>query len=229
MFSKISPSAGICWKWRFEVALIYDVTVPITNTMPVWPSDPPVRLTPKSHLSRDNSHTVRLTAIEMGSHTGTHVDAPYHFVDGGRRLHEIPLEQFVGPATVFEIPRVRSIGRQDLECLDWSGVERVLFKTDNSSHWQDGRFYEDFVYLEPEGAEFLVERGIRLAGIDYLSVDKFKSEKHPAHFILLTRNIIILEGLNLASVPPGRYRLAALPLNLQDADGAPARVILMDE
>jgi arylformamidase len=130
---------------------------------------------------------------------------------------------------VFEIPRVGSIGRRDLERLEWNGVERALFKTDNSSHWQDGRFYEDFVYLEPEGAEFLVERGIRLVGIDYLSVDKFKSEEHPTHFVLLTRNIVILEGLNLANVPPGRYRLAALPLNLQDADGAPARVILMDE
>jgi len=209
--------------------MIYDVTVPITNTMPVWPSDPPVSLTPKSLLSRDNSHAVRLTTIEMGSHTGTHVDAPYHFVDGGRRLHELPIEQFVGPATVFEINRVRSIGLRDLERLNWEGVERALFKTDNSDHWQDGRFYEDFVYLEPEGAEFLVKRGIRLVGIDYLSIDRFKSEQHPTHFVLLTRNIVILEGLNLANVPPGRYRLTALPLNLQGADGAPARVILMDE
>jgi arylformamidase len=209
--------------------MIYDVSLPITNTMVVWPSDPPVVLTPKAHLSRDKSHTVRLTAIEMGSHTGTHIDAPYHFVDHGKKLHEIPMEQLVGTASVVEFRNVRSIGRRELETLDWLGVERVLFKTDNSRHWQDVRFHEEFVYLEPEGAEFLVEHGIRLVGIDYLSIDKYKSEAHPTHFVLLTRNIVILEGLNLAKVPAGRYRLAALPLNLHEADGAPARVILMDE
>ena len=209
--------------------MIYDVTVPISNTMPVWPSDPPVRLTAKSHQSRDKSHTVRLTAIEMGSHTGTHIDAPHHFVDGGRKLHEIPLEQLVGPATVYEIPGVKAIGRAQLESLEWSNVERVLFKTENSTHWNDGKFYEDFVYLEPEAAELLVERSIRLVGIDYLSIDKYKSAPHPTHFILLRKNVVIVEGLNLSQVRPGRYEMAALPLNLKDADGAPARVILMDE
>jgi len=206
--------------------MILDVTVPITNSMPVWPGDPQVRLSPKSHLSRDKSHTVKLTAIEMGSHTGTHVDAPYHFVEGGKRLHEIPLEQLTGKATVLEIAGVRSIGLGDLEHLKWDGIERVLFKTDNSKHWQDGKFYEEFIYLEPDGAEFLVQRGIQLVGIDYLSIDKFKSEKHPTHFALLTRDIVILEGLNLSKVPAGEYTLFALPLNLQDADGAPSRVIL---
>ena len=209
--------------------MIYDVTVPITNTMPVWPGDPAVQLLPKSHLSRDKSHTVRLTSIEMGSHTGTHLDAPYHFLEEGRRLHEIPLEQLIGKATVFEIPGVRSIGRGNLERLNWDGVEKVLFKTDNSKHWQDDKFYEDFVYLEPAAAEFLVEHEIRLVGIDYLSVDKFKSEKHPTHFVLLRKNVVILEGLNLNSVPPGEYTLFALPLNLSGADGAPTRVILKCE
>jgi arylformamidase len=209
--------------------MIYDVTVPITNTMPVWPGDPAVQLLPKSHLSRDKSHTVRLTSIQMGSHTGTHLDAPYHFVEGGRRLHEIPLEQLIGKATVFEVPGVPSIGRGDLERLRWDGVEKVLFKTDNSKHWRDDKFYEDFVYLEPEGAEFLVEHGIRLVGIDYLSIDKFKSEKHPTHFVLLSKNVVILEGLNLNTVPQGEYTLLALPLNLSDADGAPTRVILKCE
>ena len=206
--------------------MIHDVTVPITDSMPVWPGDPQVRLSPKAHLSRDKSHTVRLTAIEMGSHTGTHVDAPYHFVEGGKRLHEIPLEQLTGKATVFEIAGVRSIGLGNLEHRKWDGIERVLFKTDNSQHWQDEKFYEEFIYLEPDGAEFLVQRGIQLVGIDYLSIDKFKSEKHPTHFALLTRDIVILEGLNLSKVPAGEYTLFALPLNLQDADGAPSRVIL---
>ena len=208
--------------------MIYDVTVPITNNMPVWPGDPPVHLLPKSHVSRDKSHTVKLTAIEMGSHTGTHIDAPYHLVEGGKRLHEIPLEQLTGTAMVLEAAGVRSIGRGNLEHLKWEGIERVLFKTDNSEHWREGKFYEDFVYMEPDAAGFLVQQGVQLVGIDYLSIDKFKSENHPTHFALLTRDVVILEGLNLSEVSPGKYRLFALPLHLQDADGAPARVILTD-
>ena len=207
--------------------MIHDVSVPITNTMPVWPSDPPVKLTPQSHLSRDKSHTVRLTTIQMGSHTGTHIDAPWHFVENGRQLNQIPIETLVGKANVFELPDIRSIGRQDVERLPLSGVERVLFKTENSKHWNDGRFFEEFVYLEPEAAQVLVDHGVKLVGIDYLSIDKFKSEKHPTHFVLLERNVVILEGLNLSAVAPGEYDLVALPLNLQDADGAPTRVILI--
>jgi len=163
----------------------------------------------------------------MGSHTGTHIDAPFHMIGDGKRLHEFPLETLTGGATVFEIPSTPSISRRHLAELNWNGVERVLFKTDNSKHWQDGKFYEEFVYLDPDGAEFLVQQGLRLVGIDYLSIDKFKSESHPSHLILLKKNIPILEGLNLNAVPPGEYTMAALPLNLKDADGAPTRVILM--
>src|SRR6185369_16095289 len=127
--------------------------------------DPPIRLTPKSHQSRDETHTVRLTAIEISSHTGTHMDAPYHMMDDGKRLEEFPLDVLTGRARVFEIPGVRSLHRAELERLDWNGVERALFKTENSKHWQDGKFYEEFVYLDAEGAEFLVERGVKLVGI----------------------------------------------------------------
>ena len=208
--------------------MIYDVTVPITNTMPIWPGDPPVELVPMSHESRNKTHIVNLTAIAMGSHTGTHIDAPFHMIKSGKRLHEFSLEILVGTATVFEVPGVRSIRRADLEGFDWTSVERVLFKTDNSAHWWDGKFYEEFVYLDAGGAEFLVERGVRLVGIDYLSIDKFRSDAHPAHFIFLTKNILILEGLNLSAVPGGQYTLYALPLKLEDADGAPARVILVN-
>src|SRR5262249_3291679 len=151
--------------------MIYDVSVPITNTMPVWPSDPPVKLTPKPHQSRDNTHRVELTNIEMGSHSGTHIDAPWHFIDRGKRLNEIPLETLVGTATVFEIPNVHSIGIREVENLPLDGVERILFKTENSKRWADGKFYEQFVYLEPEAAQVLVDRGAKLVGIDYLSID----------------------------------------------------------
>ena len=208
--------------------MIYDVTVPIADTMLVWPGDPVVQLQRKSHQSKDKTHTVIVTAITMGSHTGTHMDAPLHMISGGKRLDEFPLEVMIGKARVFEIFGVRSIGRAELERINCEGVERILFKTDNSKHWQDGKFYEEFVYLQPDGAEFLVKCGVRLVGIDYLSIDKFQSSGHPTHFVLLTKNILILEGLNLSAVPAGEYTLYALPLNLHDVEGAPARVILIN-
>jgi arylformamidase len=206
--------------------MIYDVSVPITNVMPVWPSDPAVKLTSQPHQARDKSYVVQVTNVEMGSHTGTHIDVPWHFIPDGRRLNEIPLETLVGAATVFEITGKRSIGKTEVQKLHLEGVERVLFKTDNSQHWSDGRFFEEFVYLEPEAAEVLVNRGVKLVGIDYLSIDKFKSEKHPTHFVLLGRNVVIIEGLNLSGIAAGTYHMSALPLNLQDVDGAPTRVIL---
>src|SRR5262249_53986986 len=143
-----------------------------------------------------------------------------HMINGGKRLSDFDISVFVGKASVFEIPSVRSVGPNELARFDWTSVERVLLKTENSKFWQDRKFHEDFVYLEPEGAQFLVDRGIRLVGIDYLSIDKFHSEHHPSHFVLLTKDIVILEGLNLNAVPAGTYNMFALPLNLKDADGA---------
>lgn len=212
----------------FLSLMIYDVSVPITNTMPVWPGDPPVDLHQKSHESEDQSHMITVTDIRMGSHCGTHFDAPFHMIQSGKRLHDFPLDVFVGKATVVELTGVKSIGRSDLERFNWKGVERVLFKTENSGHWQDGRFYEEFVYLQPSGAVFLVEQGVRLVGIDYLSIDKFKSDSHPAHRVLMEKNILILEGLNLNNIAPDEYVLHAFPLKLHDAEGGPARAILMN-
>src|SRR6185369_5419698 len=162
--------------------MIYDVSVPIVAGMPVWPSDPPLKLTSQSHLSRDKSHTVQVTNIEMGSHTGTHIDAPFHFVPNGRKLHEIPIEQLVGPVTVIQIAGVPSISRKHLEAVNWNNIQRVLFKTDNSEHWNDGAFYESFVYLEPDAAQFLADSGVRVVGIDYLSIDRYQSSQHSVHF-----------------------------------------------
>ena len=208
--------------------MIYDISVPIHNSMHVWPSDPGVELVANNHIARDRSHTIMVTAINCGSHTGTHLDAPCHMIAGAGTLNDIPLEQLVGAARVVEIPGVRSIGVDDLEGLRWEGVERVIFKTDNSSHWRDDSFYEDFVSLDPEGARFLVQRGIRLVGIDYLSIDRFRSPDHPTHFVLLAESVVILEGLNLHDVPAGDFQLAALPIKLDRADGAPVRAILMN-
>ena len=208
--------------------MIYDVSVPIDNGMPVWPTDPAVSLVTATIPSIDRRRTIRVTTIQMGSHTGTHIDAPNHFVEGGKKLHQIPLKVLVGEVAVFHIAGVPSINRRHLEQLNWLGVKRVLFKTDNSDHWQDEEFYENFVYLEPDAAAFLVERGLRLVGIDYLSIDRYGSEHHPTHLVLLPNDVVVLEGLNLKEVSPGRYQMVALPLNLQQADGAPTRVILMD-
>jgi arylformamidase len=208
--------------------MIFDVSVPLSNNMPVWPSGPAIRIEPRPHLSRDKSYTVHETVIQMGSHMGTHLDAPYHFLENGKKLHELPLQRLIGKATVFEIPGVRSIGLAQLQPLQWGAVERVLFKTENSKHWQDETFYQDFVYLEPEGARFLVDRGIRLVGIDYLSIEKYKSERHVTHFTLLENDVVIIEGLNLSEVSPGEYSMIALPLNLVGTDGGPTRVILLN-
>jgi arylformamidase len=208
--------------------MIYDVSVQLSNDLPVWPSGPPIRFESTPHLSRDKSYTIHETFIHISSHMGTHIDAPYHFVENGKRLNEIPLERLVGKATVVEILGVRSIGERELRPLKWVGVERVLFKTENSKHWHDGSFYEEFVYLEPEGAKFLVERGIQLVGIDYLSIEKFRAEKHLTHFALLEKDVVVIEGLDLSHVGPGEYSMVALPLNLLGTDGGPTRVILMN-
>jgi arylformamidase len=208
--------------------MIYDVSVRLSNHVPVWPSGPAIRLEPTLHLSRDKSYTFHETLIQISSHMGTHIDAPYHFVENGKRLHQIPLERLVGKATVFEFPGVWSIGERELKPLKWDGIERVLFKTENSKHWQDGSFYEQFVYLEPEGAQFLIERGVQLVGIDYLSIEKYKAEKHRIHFALLEKDVVVIEGLDLTGVGPGEYSMVALPLNLLDTDGGPTRVILMN-
>jgi arylformamidase len=206
---------------------IYDISVPIHNNMHVWPSDPRIRLEESRHLARDESHTIQVTTIHCGSHTGTHLDTPIHMIgsDAGT-LDDIPLEQLVGPARVVDLPGVAAIGESELKSQDWEGVERVLFRTDNSFHWRDTGFWKQFVYLEPQGARFLVEKGIRLVGIDYLSIDRYGSEDHASHFVLLKKSIVILEGLNLLDVGPGDYELVALPIKLDGADGAPVRAIL---
>lgn len=208
--------------------MIYDISVPIRNGMHVWPSDPDVILDTSVHDARDGSHRVRVTSIRCGSHTGTHLDAPSHMIEGAPTLNEVPLNVLVGPVRVVEVPDVDSIGRKAIENLDWTAVERVLFRTDNSRHWHDSGFHQDFVYLEPEAARYLAGRGIRLVGIDYLSIDRYTSLDHASHFALLSESIVILEGLDLSAVGAGDYQLVALPLKLDGTDGAPVRAILVD-
>ena len=204
----------------------YDITVPIHPGLPVWPGDPAIQLERVASISQDSEANVSQLACSV--HMGTHVDAPLHFVEGGNSVDQLELHTLIGRAHVVDCRGLNLITRQVLETAGISRrARRLLFKTDNSRLWHEEAkgFVEDFVAVKPDAAEWLVERGIRLVGIDYLSIAPYH-QGGPTHRILLKAGIIIVEGLNLWSVPPGRYTLHCLPLNLVGSDGAPARAIL---
>ena len=205
----------------------YDVTVLVSEEMPVWPKDPAVALPLAQSIARGDAANV--TRIEMGAHTGTHIDAPIHFEPNGCGIDQLPLDVLVGPCRVFDLTAVPGhINRAVLAQCDLRGVTRALFKTRNSQRWARGvrAFDPNFTAVAADGAAELVARGVKLVGVDYLSVEPFGSKEHPVHHILLRANVVVVEGLNLNDVPAGDYELLALPLKLRGADGAPARVIL---
>lgn len=172
-----------------------------------------------------------VTHLTLGAHSGTHVDAPRHFIDGAPGVENLDPAVLMGPCRVVEHRGPGHVTRNDLEGAGIDGVERLLIKTKNSSLWSSrkGNFAEDFIALSPDGAQFLVECGTRLVGIDYLSIEAYiKHPSHPVHNALLAAGIVILEGLNLSAVPPGDYELICLPLLIPGADGAPARAFLRD-
>lgn len=205
---------------------IYDVSVTIRPGMPVYPGDPGVTIS--RHSARTLGDLANVSSICFGVHSGTHIDAPYHVEDGWPRLQDLDLDTVVGPATVFELNVPEAITAGDLAGLRWDGVERVLFKTRNSRLWDSDQFDPSFVYLADDAARFLVlNTKVRLVGIDYLSIEKFGAAPPSAHGELLGRGIVVVEGLNLAQVPPGDYDLVCLPAKLATPDGAPARVILI--
>ncbi len=202
-----------------------DVSVPLRDCMVHWPSDPPVRIRRVSDIDRGDSHT--LSELSMGSHAGTHVDAPLHFIRQGLGVDEMPLDIAVGHARVVEIRDPESIKPEELEPLRIRRGERILLKTKNSPRvWQTNAFVEDFVFVSDEAAEYLVKRGVVLVGIDYLSVGGYKHDGGNIHHTLLSNGIWIIEGLNLSGVKAGDYDLVCLPLRLERGDGSPARVIL---
>jgi arylformamidase len=176
----------------------------------------------------DNANVTRLS---MGVHTGTHIDAPFHFEPNKATIDQLSLDVLIGPCRVFEIPEIsKAIGPSDLEKLDFDNHIRVLFKTRNSKLWKNGErvFKKDFVHMQLEGAKFLIDQSIKLVGIDYLSIENYGSLDHATHHLLLRNNVVILEGLDLSRVSPGDYELIALPLKLKGADGSPARVVLRE-
>lgn len=204
---------------------IYDVTVTIRSSMPTWPGDPVFERTLIYSITKGDSADVSI--MRMGSHTGTHIDAPSHFISGAPTVEEIPIEVLVGKAQVFELGVETQITRADLDLFDLNGCERILFKTRNSSLWKSDEFTPGFVHIATDAAECLVGRGVRLVGMDYLSVGEYKSGMH-VHQILLEAGVVIVEGLDLSAVEPGVYELICLPLKIQGADGAPARVLLRE-
>ena len=205
---------------------IYDITVPIHSTMPVYEGDPGVKVEAWSAFAKGDSSNVSM--LNFGAHTGTHVDAPAHFVEGARKIDALPLDVLIGPARVVRIPEDRTeIDPEFISSCDLDGVERIIFHTRNSNFWDEG-FRKDFTHLLPEAAQLLVDRGIKLVATDYLSIEKFHSGHHRTHLTLLSNNVVIVEGLNLSEVPDGDYELICLPLKIADGsgDGAPARAVL---
>lgn len=206
---------------------IYDITLTISDRLPVWPGDPPVRVSRVLDLARGDA--VTLTHLDMGAHTGTHVDAPAHFIPGGATVETLPLEVLTGPARVVHLPDVDIITAEVLAAANIPpGATRVLFRTRNSDLWARGEreFRPDFVALSEDAARWLVARGVRLVGVDYLSVAGF-DDPRPVHEILLRAGVVIVEGLDLSAVPAGEYDLVCLPLKIAGAEGAPARAILI--
>jgi arylformamidase len=205
---------------------IYDITVSIRSGMPVYEGDPSVEIKAWSALAQGNSSNVSF--LHFGAHTGTHVDAPAHFIEGARKIDALSLETLIGPARVIRVPDdVTEIEPNFLATCDLEGVERVLFHTRNSSFWNEG-FRKDFTHLSPEAAQTLVDLGVKLVGIDYLSIEKFHSGHHRTHLALLSKNVIIVEGLNLSEIEAGDYELICLPLKIAEGagDGSPARAVL---
>jgi arylformamidase len=209
---------------------IFDISVAISpETTPTYPGDPALEVVSWAAIARGDAANV--TLLRMGAHTATHVDAPAHFIEGAPQVSAMPLEVLVGEARVVELDEtIEAIEASHVAAHVPVGTTRVLFKTRNSAFWRrEGRaFREDFTHLTLDGARALLERGVRLVGIDYLSIEKFKSKTFETHTTLLSAGVVIIEGLDLHEVSAGVYELLCLPLKIAagSGDGAPARAVL---
>lgn len=211
---------------RSHQRTIIDVSRPVFTGMAIYPRNPPVSVSAAKSIARGDSSNVSL--LTMGSHTGTHVDAPLHMDESGTGVDHVSLDAMIGPAFVVQVPGdIRAVGVAELE-PKIGAHKRVLLRTRNSERFaSSGAFEEDFSYLTPEGAAFLVARGVVLLGIDALSVEQYHAGHHRAHDNLLRAGVAVIEGLALEHVVEGEYQLVCLPLRIRDCDGAPARVVLI--
>ncbi len=207
-----------------SVGELIDITVPIRDGMVHYDGNPGVHLELAQSIAAGDGANV--TRLDLGAHSGTHIDAPLHFFEGGAGAETLPIEPLLGPAHVVDATSVeKTLDETALRSLDVpDGAERVLFKTRNSKLWASDEFTRDFVRLDGSGARYLIDRGVRLVGIDYLSIGD-----HDAHVALLGGGIVALEGLDLGAVKPGAYRLICLPLKIVGSDGAPARALLASD
>ena len=205
---------------------IYDVSVPVVDGGLVYPGNPEIHIELQQAIARGAGANV--SALQFGSHTGTHVDAPKHFFDDGATVDQLPLDLLMGDARLVVVDdAVMSVGKAELEPLGLTGVARLLIRTRNSSFIHEREFHKDYTYLAPDGAEYLAALGVRLVGVDYLSIEQFHSGHHRTHRTLLERGIVIIEGLALREPPAGDYELRCLPILLAGCDGAPARAVLI--
>ena len=205
---------------------IYDISVPIRSGGLVYPGNPEIDISLQQAVARGAGANV--SAIRFGSHTGTHADASRHFFDDGQTVDRIPLERLIGRAVLIKFPDdVRSVGADDLRAHDLTGHKRLLIGTRNSALLSQKEFVPDYTYLAPDGAQYLVDQGVELVGVDYLSIEQFHSGHHKTHRTLLERSVVIIEGLDLSAPPPGEYEFICLPLRIEGCDGAPARAVLI--
>jgi len=203
---------------------LIDVSVPLDSNLPTYPGNTPFTLEAVKRIRDGGSSNV--SSLHMSAHAGTHVDAPRHFFDNGSGTDALPLDLLIGRARVVEVLSRKGIAAEDLSKLDLSEDIRLLIKTYNSRLWGSPTFHADYVGMTESGARLLVDRGVKVVGVDYLSVEEFKKPGAPAHHVLLGGGTIVIEGLNLRDVEPGVYDLVCLPLRIVGADGAPARVVL---
>jgi arylformamidase len=208
---------------------VIDVSLPIGKELLTWPGDPGVEVNPRKVIAKGDSSNVSL--LSLGTHTGTHVDPPVHFVEGADAIDGVPLHVLVGEAVVADLRDAKAIGPDELDALNLPDrTERLLCKTRNSELWSNLpiEFPDDYVAVTADGARWMVERGIRLVGVDFLSVEKARGGEHPVHKMLLGNGTIIVEGLDLSGAKPGRYMFACLPLRITGGDGGPARAALIE-
>jgi arylformamidase len=207
---------------------IYDISLTISPNLPTWPGDPALEL--EQIESMDKGAHANVTRISATVHLGTHVDAPHHFLNDGRTVETLPLSILTGPCYVVQLPDgVEAISADMLDRMELTfDFKRILFGTRNSHLWAKGetKFQTDFVAITEDGAEWLVERGVQLVGVDYLSVAPYE-DSAPTHSVLLKAGVVIVEGLNLSQISRGFYDLYCLPLKIANSDGAPARAILI--
>jgi arylformamidase len=208
------------------VSRIFDISVPIRTGGLVYPGNPEIDISLQQAVAKGASANV--STIRFGSHTGTHVDASRHFFDDGQPVDKIPLERLIGPALLLNFDDgVMSVGAAELRPREIKGHKRILIRTRNSAFLSRKEFVKDYTFLAPDGAQYLVDSGVELVGVDYLSIEQFHSGHHRTHRTLLGAGVVIVEGLDLSVPTPGAYEFICLPLRLEGCDGAPARAVLI--